>query len=77
MRTGRKTLDQEKGYVLAQLMLKDESGKWVDVIGKDGEIKTASLKLDSENPNTGETVIVDAKSTAVVRGRTIIIGLCR
>jgi SSS family solute:Na+ symporter len=61
--TGRvvKTIDQEKGYAVIQMVTKDEAGKYVDDKDKDGKVKMAPVKLSG---------VADA-AAGIVTGKSI------
>ncbi|MFA5293142.1 MAG: sodium:solute symporter family protein [Phycisphaerae bacterium] len=58
-----KTIDEQKGLAVLQIMKKDESGGWTDVEGK-----MAPVKLTGE---TAGAAMLDGKDVAIVQGRSI------
>ena len=65
-----KTLNQEKGQAVLQIMKKDDAGKWADVIGKDGKPAMAPITITE---TTSETAAVDQQTVPIVKGRSISI----
>jgi solute:Na+ symporter, SSS family len=65
-----KTLNQEKGQAVLQLMKKDDAGKWADIIGKDGKPAMAPIKITE---TTSEIADVNQQTFPIVKGRSIAI----
>jgi len=58
-----KTIEKEKGYVVLQIVNKDESGKWVDVEGKLAPVVLCESELEQSAVDAG---VVTGRSISVV-----------
>jgi len=69
--TGRvvKTLDEAKGFAVLQIMKKDDTGGWADVVDAKGAAKMAPVTLIKADAVGTKTI--DAKDVPIVQGRSI------
>jgi len=63
-----KTIDEDKGHVVLQLMKQNEAGVWGDVEGKQ-----APVRLDADEPYLGEVSASGTEITPLAQGRSVSI----
>jgi SSS family solute:Na+ symporter len=66
-----KTISEDKGHAVIAIAHKNEAGEWSPVVDDAGNPKMAPVKLDAENPMSGEYMDTPEGPVQIANGRSI------